>query len=115
MAASCIGCKFLYTQGEGYSNYTWLADAVHCALDLNPKLADGPDKPSDWNLDVNQDNWPKTQYGRCNRYAEGVFIRLDVDGEDHPADYSTDQEQIDAIRAHARLSPRAKEARDGTE
>ena len=50
-----------------------------------------------------------------DRYINGVFIGLDVDGEDHPADYSPDQEQIDAICTHTGLPPRTREARDGTE
>lgn len=97
MSKSCVGCKFLYSQGTGYSNYTWMSDDVHCAKGRNPNLPE--EKPSDWTQDPLTDNWTKTNQSRCELYAEGTFIALDVDGEDGPADTSTDQEQIDAICA----------------
>ena len=35
---SCVGCKFLYSEGKGYSNYTWEETEVRCAKDKNPNL-----------------------------------------------------------------------------
>lgn len=107
---SCVGCKFLYQVGEGYSNYTWLDDVVCCALNLNPNLNEYGYRPSDWNaiqivydnymhavLDPENDNWPRTNQSRCHKYSPGQYIMLDVDGDDGPADYTDDEEQIFAI------------------
>jgi hypothetical protein len=44
--------------------------------------------------------------GRCERYAPGKYIVLDPDREDHPADNSTDQEQVDAICASDEMERR---------
>lgn len=99
MSKSCVGCKFLYSQGTGYSNYTWESDDVHCAKDRNPNLPQ--EKPYDWKQEAEGDNWDKTKESRCDLYALGEFIALDVDGEDGPATHSTDQEQIDAIVKHS--------------
>ncbi len=35
---SCVGCKFLYVQDEGYSNYTVENSEVRCAHDRNKSL-----------------------------------------------------------------------------
>ena len=40
-STSCIGCKFLYSRGEGYSNWTWMETYVHCAKDRTPNLTGG--------------------------------------------------------------------------
>lgn len=94
---SCVGCKFLYAEGDGYSNYTWLSDEVRCAKDKNPNL------PAEWCEDwtPEKDNWPKTKDSRCELYAVGVQVVLDVEGEDGPANYTQDEEAIDAICAHS--------------
>lgn len=94
---SCVGCKFLYRQDEGYSNYTVTDSEVRCALDKNPNLPAA--FPYDWIQD--SDNWPRTNSSRCERYGPGPFIELDVDKEVGPADSSTDEEQIAAICTHA--------------
>ena len=98
---SCIGCKFLYQEGTGYSNYTWEGDDVKCAKDANPNLPG--DRPDDWNKE--NDNWPKTNKSRCGLYATGVFVKLDVDGYDGPADQTQDKEAIEAICAHSGRGP----------
>lgn len=90
---SCVGCKYLYSIGLGYSNYTWLDNEVRCALGRNPNL--GAEEPSDWNK--SPDNWQCTKDSRCELYANGEYIALDVDGENGPADFSADEEQIAAI------------------
>lgn len=92
--ASCVGCKFLYGQGEGYSNYTWMETLVHCALNKNPALNEA-EEPYDWVKEP--DNWPKTRNGRCESYSEGPYMTLDVDGDDGPADFTDDAEAIEAI------------------
>lgn len=92
---SCVGCKFLYAIGEGYSNYTWYSDDVRCAKAKNQNL---PAKwPEDWKPE--SDNWPKTKDSRCELYADGKMVILDVDGDDGPADYIQDEETISAICA----------------
>lgn len=90
---SCVGCKYLYTYGSGYSNWTHLDDVVCCAKNRNPNLED--EEPDDWNME--DDNWPKTNASRCELYSPGEMVRLDVDGEDGPADYTDDEDAIAAI------------------
>jgi hypothetical protein len=70
-----------------------------CAKDRNPNLPE--EKPYDWKQDATADNWAKTNQSRCELYAEGTFVALDVDGEDGPADTSNDPEQIEAICKHS--------------
>ena len=92
---SCIGCKFLFFQDRGYSNFTVEETDVCCALNLNANLPAG--MPYDWNCG-DEDNWPKTDNSRCERYEHSnCAVHLDVDGE-HPVESQTDdQELIDAI------------------
>lgn len=98
---SCVGCKYLYTLDTGYSNYTWMDTGAHCALDRNPQLADGPDRPFDWRSSTpEQDNWPKTATGRCDAYAPGERLDFDVDGEDDMR-HCEDFEQLRVVLAHA--------------
>ena len=108
---SCLGCKYLYGQGTSYSNYTWFDTEVHCALKRNPKLP--ADMPSDWNFSSwessqpipDVDNWPATSEGRCDRFDEGPFITLDIDGENGPAEDSDDFAQVTAICLAANRPP----------
>lgn len=95
---SCIGCKFLYTQDHGYSNYTVEETEVCCAKNRNPNLRDAM-RPWDWN--EKDDNWPSTKDARCDLYAPGPSINLDVDGEDSISSQTEDLEQIEAIAAHS--------------
>lgn len=57
------------------------------------------EKPYDWR--DTPDNWPKTNESRCELYQSGEFVALDVDGEDGPADYTSDEEAIAAICEHS--------------
>ena len=99
---SCVGCKFLYSHGEGYSNWTWMDTIVNCALDRNPNLINGQAYLTcDWIRDAEKDNWPQTNTSRCEKYDKGVFVELDVDGDNGPADESQDEEQILAICKHS--------------
>lgn len=89
---SCVGCKYLYSVGVGYSNYTWEETEVNCLLDENIHLP--KDEPYDWTKDVDNDNWPATMCGRCVHYKVGPYIELDIDGENGPADFTDDEEII---------------------
>lgn len=97
---SCVGCKFLYSKGLGYSNYTWEENEVRCAKDKNPNLP--AEEGFDWT--PQNDNWAKTNASRCELYAVGgEMVKLDVDGDDGPADYTQDEEAIAAICEHSGL------------
>ena len=96
---SCVGCKFLYTEGFGYSNYTWEETSVKCARNKNPNLPS--DEPYDWNENEKGDNWPATNSSRCELYAAGPKVCLDVDCENGPADETSDEEAIVAICEHS--------------
>jgi hypothetical protein len=90
---SCVGCKFLYSHDRGYSNYTVEETEMICAKDRNSKLP--ADVPYDWKQEP--DNWPHTNESRCDLYAAGPFIRLDVDGEYTAAQQTDDAEVIALI------------------
>ena len=96
--ASCWGCKFLYSAGEGYSNYTWEDTIIDCARSANTALPKS--EPYDWIRDLVSDNWPATNEGRCSLYAYGPYVALDVDGEVLPEDETDDPEAIQAISDH---------------
>ena len=105
MEKTCFGCKFLYSEGHGYSNFSWEEDQVDCAKDLNKNLP--KERPCDWSKnkrrgcpDKEDDNWPITNASRCDQYKEGPYIELDVEGDDGPADYTDDEEAIEAICKH---------------
>lgn len=94
---SCVGCKYLYSEGQGYSNWTWMDTDIRCAKDKNPNLP--AEEGSDWVREP--DNWDKTNLSRCDLYAPGEMVEMDVDGEDGPADYTNDEEAIAAICEHS--------------
>lgn len=92
---SCVGCKFLFGNGEGYSNYTWMSTEATCALDKNANLPAEP--PYDWCDGSKDDLWVPTKDSRCESYSPGPYIVIDPDREDHPAHETTDVQQIAAI------------------
>lgn len=97
MTNSCVGCKFLFGDGSGYSNYTWMETYVRCAKNNN-KLLDDAEEPCDWtgdeaNADPSKDNWSKTQNGRCADYSSGPYITLDPDREINLDEEVKDEEQ----------------------
>lgn len=96
---SCIGCKFLYLQDMGYSNYTVTDTEVRCAKGNNSNLPSL--EPCNWNWNAENDNWPDTNSSRCDIYAHGELVHLDVDGDDSPSDFTSDSEAIAAICADA--------------
>lgn len=111
MNQSCLGCKYLYGRGDGYSNWTWLDTDVHCALNRNPKLP--ATMPSDWTFShwegteplPDFDNWPATATSRCDQFEEGKFMTLDIEEEDGPATFSDDPAQVATICLHADRPP----------
>lgn len=98
MSKSCAGCKFLYFQDVGYSNYTVLATEVDCLLSKNPNL--GADLPYNWNQNPEKDNWGATSASRCEKYQIGDQISLDVDHEDCPEDSTLDEETLCAFKQY---------------
>lgn len=104
MSKSCVGCKWLYMRDDGYSNYTVMDTSVLCAKDKNPNLP--ADEPYDWKEDAEGDNWTKTNESRCELYAQGPTVHLDVDGYTGPADCTDDAEVIAVIAEHAGVEPK---------
>lgn len=95
--ASCVGCKFLYGQDIGWSNWTVTDTEVRCMLANNPMLPET--MPVDWiNSSPEEDNWPVTMNSRCHKYDEGEFFVLDVEGETTIEVSSNDPEVIAAFR-----------------
>ena len=94
---SCVGCKYLYIKESGYSKYSVTECIVECAKDKNQNLPS--DEPYGW--DRKDDNWPSTNASRCELYAIGKMVRLDVDGYNGPADETSDEEAIVAICKHS--------------
>jgi len=105
---SCLGCKYLYSHGRGYSNYTWEDTEIKCALELNNNLP--ADQPYDWSHRHDKetnlpDNWPKTNNARCNKYVAGNMVELDIDSENGPADFTNDKEVIVLIGKQCNRNP----------
>lgn len=116
---SCVGCKFLYAQDIGYSNYTVTDTEIACALKKNPNLP--KERPWDWGnnnysgpiipASPSKDNWPATNDSRCESYSvdeTGSVVHLDVEGEANPADFTKDREAISAIIRHSKKHYRGK-------
>ena len=105
MSKSCCGCKYLYGNGTGYSNYTWMETYVKCVLDRNPNLmkeTPETEEPYDWSKDPKNDNFLPTQSSRCEVYSPGPYFTADPDREDDPREFEgIDLKVADAIRKHA--------------
>lgn len=91
--SSCCGCKFLYGDGSGYSNYTWMETYIRCALDKNPALRGDVEARYDWNKE--NDQCPETMNGRCDSYSPGSYIELDPDREGVPYEYRSGWDPYD--------------------
>lgn len=89
---SCVGCKYLFADGYGYSNYTWMDTFIRCALNKNKNLKKDTEEPCNWTHDPDHDNFPPTMHSRCEDYEEGPFFTLDPDGEDDPRESGVDEE-----------------------
>ena len=96
MNKSCYGCKFLFGDGDGYSDWTWLDTNVTCALDLNSEL------PKSECFDMSVEKMLEKLGGKCDRYSSGPYITISPDGEAN--DDFIDDEQEKAIRG-ARWMP----------
>jgi hypothetical protein len=84
---------------------------VLCALNLNPNLKDREvEESSNWNKDPEKDNLEATATSRCERYSEGEYVTLDVDGDDGPEDCTNDPEAIAAICEHSNRKPHGRDA-----
>lgn len=103
MGGSCATCKFLYQHERGWSNWTVEETEVICALGRNPNLPAA--MPWDWRFNATEDNWPATNESACDQFSAGEQVRLDVDGEVHPADETNDPETIAAVCASAGIEP----------
>lgn len=99
---SCLGCKFLYENGTGYSNYTWMETYLLCALDRNHNLLSGEIESPYGFEDQKEDRFNPTKNSRCEKYDKGVFITLPPDRDEDLCDESEDFEQIDLIWSHDR-------------
>ena len=96
---SCVGCKYLYSEAIGYSNYTWEDNEARCAKDRNDNLP--ASIPFGWIKEL--DNWIATKGSRCVLYSplDRRMVAMDVDGEDGPGDFTHDEEAILAILKHS--------------
>lgn len=104
---SCVGCKYLYQEGTGYSNYTWENDDVRCALDKNSNLP--CERPEGWaHQTPEQDQWWATKNSRCESFVPGPYVALDVEGDDGPADHTADAAQIAIICEHSGRQPHSR-------
>lgn len=101
-AKSCVGCKFLYAQDEGYSNYTVEDTDIHCAMGRNASLP--ASKPYDWEWNIETaDNWPATNASRCERYVLGKSMpHFDVDGDETALTQAHDLESLLALISDGR-------------
>lgn len=86
---SCIGCRFLITRDDGYSNWTVEDTKAHCILDVNGFLPEAiPDDIRGYKTDYRwvkpeNDKWYATKNQRCDsyQYTPDEYPTLDVDGE----------------------------------
>lgn len=94
MAQNCDGCKFLYLDGRGYSDWTWEETWVTCALNLNPFLP--VEEPMDYREDnVGRLRWLATMAHECDQYAAGTQVCVSPDG--NIREFTDDAEQMYAI------------------
>jgi hypothetical protein len=99
---SCSNCKFLYGDGSGYSNYTWMDTYVRCALERNANLKDNDiDKPY-FKGEVEKlfSVWEPIASSRCDAYKPGEFLTLDPDRDCCELIECDDDEQVEAILKH---------------
>ena len=76
---SCYGCKYLYKNGLGYSDWTWESTELTCAKDLNDHL------PVEETVDLGVDMAPTLRFMaqiacECNEYSQGSMVTVSPDG-----------------------------------
>lgn len=91
---TCSGCKFLYSEGLGYSNDQRTGTRLSCAINHQPQL------PMDFQGTDSIHPLHQTLKG-CHLHSSGQHISLDVAGREGASLYSTDPEQIEAITNHS--------------
>ena len=91
----CEGCKYLYSEGVGFSNDQRTGTRLSCALNRQADL------PKELALSESGQEVSKTLLA-CDGYASGRYLSFDVMGYEGASLYSFDTEQIDAITAHSK-------------
>ena len=88
----CTDCKYCIKQDEGYSNYTVTGMYIDCLLHLNPDL------PTDeWYREAKELDFAE----KCERFAEGDPVFVDVDRDDGVLEnYSEDEEIKELLRKY---------------
>lgn len=96
MSNSCYGCKYLYSDGTGYSDWTWMETNLCCALDKNNAL------PVEMPFDFDSDKIKTIRWAAilipCEQYAQGIHITVTPDG--NLPNWSNDGDQMRAIIRH---------------
>lgn len=95
---TCHGCKFLYEDGQGYSDCTWEDTFLTCALHLNDKLP--IEQPYSYNDDMTQTlRWMATLSlpDGCEKFSAGEVVCVTPDG--NIQNFTSDDEQMRAIIA----------------
>lgn len=96
---SCHGCKFLYKDGQGYSDYTWEETFLTCALNRNPALP--IQEPWGYNDDMTKTlRWMATFAFECEKREPGDMVTVTPDG--NISEGTNDREQMRAIIGHQR-------------
>lgn len=94
MAHNCHGCKYLYLDGQGYSDYTWEETYVTCALDKNEALP--MQEPYNYNEDsVGTLRWLAMLACECDSYSPGEQVTVTPDR--NIDNFTDDDEQMLAI------------------
>lgn len=102
MAHNCHGCKYLYLDGVGYSDYTWEETYVTCALEKNDNLP--IHEPWDYNDDMTGTlRWLATLACECDSYDAGEQVTITPDG--NVQNFTDDDQQMFAILKHHNNDP----------
>ena len=102
---SCYGCKYLYKNGTGYSDWTWESTEITCAKGLNDNLP--IEEPSNYDDDMTgRLRWLARLACECDEYSQGSMVTVSPDG--NVLDGSQDDKQMRAI-----LGDNYKDWKDG--
>ena len=102
---SCFGCKFLYGDGQGYSNWTWMDTFLICALSQSEKLKSGEVQKPYTAYEQREPLTPEREAEllnltgpRCSFYSPGPFVELCPDRDEEYKDLCIDEDQYEAIK-----------------
>lgn len=104
---SCAGCKYLWSNGDGYSDYTWMNTYIQCMQDRNPILEKKEwERPSDWPDDgkdlrniVRVVDWEPLVNSRCPEYdPTGHHVTVSPDGYVE-SEWRPDDDQLSLLKA----------------